>query len=341
MQIDVAGRPDLHDPPLVHDRDVVGHHHGLVLVMGHVEDRDPDSALDLLDLELKRLSQLPIQGAERFIEEQRIRLEHQRARKCHALLLAAGKLARPAIAKFRQAYFFKHLEGLAATSRWRQSPHSERERHIFEHRHLRKQGIALKDDAEIAALGRLPGDVLAIDADLAPIGHFEAGDHHERRRLAGAARAEQGEELPGPQGESDVPNNVLIARIGLPHPSDLEKPAGRPALRAGARASVQARAHKVHGNDCTAFGSRRWDNFRCVRNACAKSARVAKQSSSDAAAAILGVSSYSMLVNIRTGNVVAFGDCRNSAMTTSSKETAKAKMAPATMPGRIAGQYTW
>ena len=39
------------------------------------------------------------------------------------------------------------------------------------------------------------GDVVAVDQDLARGRLLEAGDHPQRRRLAAAGRAEQGEEL--------------------------------------------------------------------------------------------------------------------------------------------------
>jgi hypothetical protein len=46
------GVPDLFETPRVHDRDGVGHRHGLLLVVGHVDERQTDLRLDPLQLDL-------------------------------------------------------------------------------------------------------------------------------------------------------------------------------------------------------------------------------------------------------------------------------------------------
>ena len=44
--VDVLGRLHLLDHAAVHHRDAVGHRERLLLVVGHVDERDPDLALD-------------------------------------------------------------------------------------------------------------------------------------------------------------------------------------------------------------------------------------------------------------------------------------------------------
>ena len=70
-----------------HHGDPIRHHHRLVLIMGHQQDRDADAPLDLLDLDLQLLAQLSIQRRQRFVEQQCVGCEDQRSRQCDPLLL--------------------------------------------------------------------------------------------------------------------------------------------------------------------------------------------------------------------------------------------------------------
>src|SRR5207244_4128219 len=63
---------------------------GLFLVVRHVDEGRPEGALDALQLQLHLLAQLHVEGAERFVQEQRRRTVDQRSRQRHPLLLAAG-----------------------------------------------------------------------------------------------------------------------------------------------------------------------------------------------------------------------------------------------------------
>ena len=99
--VDLGGGADLVDVARVHDRDAVAHRQRFLLVVGHVDERDADLALDALELELHDLSQLEVEGAERLVEQQRTGVVHQRAGQRHALLLSAGELRGLALARSR------------------------------------------------------------------------------------------------------------------------------------------------------------------------------------------------------------------------------------------------
>ena len=99
--VDLGRGADLVDVARVHDRDAVTHRQRFLLVVGHVDERDPDLALDALELELHDLPQLEVQRAERFVEQQRAGVVHQRAGQRDALLLAAGELRGLALARSR------------------------------------------------------------------------------------------------------------------------------------------------------------------------------------------------------------------------------------------------
>jgi hypothetical protein len=67
--------------------------------VGDVDERDPDLALDALELELHLLAELEIERAERLVEEQDARVVDERAGERDALLLATRELLRlPALA---------------------------------------------------------------------------------------------------------------------------------------------------------------------------------------------------------------------------------------------------
>ena len=94
---------------VVHDGDAIGHRHRLFLVVGHVDERDPDLLLDALELDLHLLAQLEVERAERFVEEQDGRLVDQRAGEGDALRLAAGDLGRLAAFEARQLDELEHV----------------------------------------------------------------------------------------------------------------------------------------------------------------------------------------------------------------------------------------
>jgi hypothetical protein len=60
------------------------------LIVGDVDEGDPDLALDVLELQLHLLPELQIQRPERLIEEQHRRPVDEGARQCHPLPLPAG-----------------------------------------------------------------------------------------------------------------------------------------------------------------------------------------------------------------------------------------------------------
>ena len=80
--------------PVAHHGDAVAHRQRLVLVVGDVDERDPERLLDALELDLQVHAQARVERAERLVEQQHRRLEHERARQRDALLLAAGELRR-------------------------------------------------------------------------------------------------------------------------------------------------------------------------------------------------------------------------------------------------------
>ena len=94
---------------VVHHGDAVGHRHRLLLVVGHVDERDPDLLLDALELDLHLLAQLEVEGAERLVEEEDGGPVDERPRERDALRLAARDLGRLALLEARQLDELEHV----------------------------------------------------------------------------------------------------------------------------------------------------------------------------------------------------------------------------------------
>src|SRR6516225_9000830 len=92
--VDVLGRARLLDLARVHHRDNVGGGHRFRLVMGDVDRGVAVLVVQAAHLEAHLLAQIGIEIRERLVEEERLGLDDEGARKRHALLLAARELAR-------------------------------------------------------------------------------------------------------------------------------------------------------------------------------------------------------------------------------------------------------
>ena len=100
--------------PLVHDHDAVGKLERLFLIVRHEHARQADLLVKTAQPAPQLLPHLGIERAERLVEQQHLGLDRQRARKRHALALAAGELRGIAIAQvveLHQLQQVRHLRG--------------------------------------------------------------------------------------------------------------------------------------------------------------------------------------------------------------------------------------
>ena len=97
LVVDLLRRAHLQDPARVHDRDAIAHRQRLVLVVGDVDEGDPDLGLDPLELDLQLLAQLQVQRAQGLVEQEHAWAVDQGAGERNALALAARELARPPV----------------------------------------------------------------------------------------------------------------------------------------------------------------------------------------------------------------------------------------------------
>ena len=94
MLIHLGRRPNLLQPPVAHYHDAIGQRQRLVLIMRHQDGRDAQPPLQQPQLDLHAFAQVLVQCAERLVQQQHRRLDHQCPCQRHALLLTAGKLGR-------------------------------------------------------------------------------------------------------------------------------------------------------------------------------------------------------------------------------------------------------
>ena len=214
----------------VHDGDPIGHRHRLFLVVGHVDEGDPDLLLDPLELDLHLLAQLQIERPERFVQEQDRRPVDQRTGERDALRLAARDLRRLARLEARELDEGEHLPHpglhLAVLDALATQPEGD----VLVDRQVREERVVLEDRVHVPPVRRQPRHVLAMELDQPGRRLFEAADHPQGGRLAAAGGTEEAEELGILDLEVDVVDGdhipELLDDVGQP---DLDRH-GRVAL---------------------------------------------------------------------------------------------------------------
>ena len=194
--VDVLGSAELFDPALTHHREPVGHRHGFFLVVGHVDERDPDLLLDAFELELHLLAQLQVERAERLIEEQHLRVVHQGAGQRDPLLLAARHLRRLALLEADEVDQLQGVLHAGAHLVLAHLPATEAEGHVLEDVEVREQRVGLEHGVDVALVRRQFGHVASTQVHRAVRGVFEPADHAKGRGLATPRGPEHREELP-------------------------------------------------------------------------------------------------------------------------------------------------
>ena len=202
--VEVGRGAGLLDLAAVHDRDRVGHAHGLFLIVRHVHEGDADVLLDALELDLELFAQPQVQRAERFVEQQGARPVHERARQRDALLLAARELRRLALGEVAELHELERLVRALERLRLADLLALEPERDVLLHAEVGEERVGLEHRVDVALVRGMLGDVRAAEEDLALGRVLEAADHPQRRRLATPGRAEHGEEAPARDRHREV-----------------------------------------------------------------------------------------------------------------------------------------
>ena len=228
--------------------------------------RDAHFALQRFQLHLHLAAQIGVQRRKRLIEQQHTRAIHQRASQRHTLLLAAAQLCRSGLREFAHFHHRQRLRDALGNFRLRSILGAQAVRHVFEHRKMRKNRVALENSVHLATMRGNAIQPLRAHPDFAAVQIFEPGDQPQQSRFARAALAENGEKFTAgdiqviPRSTGRRPNRFMtwrMERIG--------------ALAAAAVAAVPtaAASGEVFVTAPPLFRSR----FRCTCRGAARSAR--------------------------------------------------------------------
>ncbi len=165
---------------------LVGHRHGLDLVVGDVDGGGPELLLQFCHLHAHLDPQRRIEIRQRLVEQKRFRLAHDRAPYCDALTLAARKLARLAVQIGRQVQGGGRRLHLAVDVRARQACHLQAERDVAADAHVRIERIGLEHHRQPALRRWHVHHVLAVDQDLTAGDILQSGDQAQERGFAAA-----------------------------------------------------------------------------------------------------------------------------------------------------------
>jgi hypothetical protein len=188
----------------VHHDDLVAHGQRFALVVRHVGHGELQALLQCPDFLAHFASQPGVQVGQRLVKQQHRRLQHQRARQRHTLLLPAREFAGQPVVKADQSHVAQRLYRAAAGGILGHARHAQTVHHVLQHIHVREQRIALEHHAHVA-LGRAQGgDVLPRNEDLPGGGRLQPGDHAQRSGLAAARGPKDGGERAARHLEADA-----------------------------------------------------------------------------------------------------------------------------------------
>ena len=140
------------------------------------------------------LPQLDVDAGGRLVEHDHRRLVHERLADQHAPLHAARQRAHVGVGLRREVEVMQDLVDPVVVVAQAEVAGLDAQR--LAHREERIEHELLRHDAERAARVAVVGDdVVAQDAHRAAVGARQAGEDRDQRRLAGAVRTEQAEEL--------------------------------------------------------------------------------------------------------------------------------------------------
>ena len=215
--VDLVRGPGLLDPAMVHDHDPVGHLQGLFLIVGDEDAGHMDLVVKPSQPAAQFGPHLGVQGAERLIEEEHLRLHGQGPGQGDPLPLAAGELGRVAV---RQSFELHQLEqvldlfpDILFGGAYGTRLHVQAEGHIVGHGQVPEERIVLEDEADLAFPDGPAGGVLAVEDDPPRICGLQPGDDPEQGRLARPGGAQERHQLPAGDGQAHVVQGGKAAEL--------------------------------------------------------------------------------------------------------------------------------
>ena len=213
--VQLLRRGDLLEHPEPHHRNPVAERHRLDLIVGHVDHRGAEPALDPGYLGAHLHAQFRVEVGQRLVHEERGRVADDRPAHRDPLPLAAGQVGRLAVQVLGQVKDAGGLADLLVDDGLRGLRQLQREAHVLADRHVRVERVALEHHGDVAVLRRLVVHHLPGDAQFAFRDVLKSRDHVEGRRLAAPGRADQDDELTITDFQADVVHRERPVRIAL------------------------------------------------------------------------------------------------------------------------------
>src|SRR5690606_18252216 len=217
---DLLGGAQLHHAAVAHQGDPVAEPEGLLEVVG---DEDHRAALLVVQPGHLLLHVAPdqrVEGAERLVEEEDLRVDGEGAGQADGLLLAAGQLGGQALLHARQAALGDDLGGLLAAFGLAHALDLQAVGDVVEDGAVRQQAEVLEHHggavpAQFAQPGLVHGEhVLAVDGDGARGRLDEPGQAAHQGGLAGTGQAHDDEDLALADVETHVAHGGGAAGAG-------------------------------------------------------------------------------------------------------------------------------
>ena len=133
-------------------------------------------------------SDLGIEGAKRFVKEKDFWFNGQCAGKGDALALTSGELAGKTLSEFGELNRLEELLDASANLRFGRAlaflSHAEAESDVLKDAQMLEERVMLKDEARLALVSALRGNIAVAEEDASLIGKFQSRDDAQQCGLA-------------------------------------------------------------------------------------------------------------------------------------------------------------
>ena len=170
----------LHDA-LLHQHDLVGDAHGLLLIVGHKYGGHAGLDLDPADLLPHFQTQAGVQIGQRLIQQQDLGPLHQRPGDGHPLLLAAGELAGLPLQKISDLHQLCHFLRAFPDLLFFDFLIHQGKRNVLLHGHVGIEGVVLENEADPPLFRRQQRNIPVSEKDPAGRRALKAGDQIQQR----------------------------------------------------------------------------------------------------------------------------------------------------------------
>ena len=197
--VDLVGRSDLLDAPLVENSNAVGQLERFILIVSDEDAGDMHSVVEFAEPAAQFEAHFGIERSKRLIKQQNAGFDRQRTGKSNTLALPSRELGRIPMRLIFELNQPKQIIHFLTDffTRWTGAPraNSKTESDVFEDGHMAEEREVLKNKTDAAIAGAAGGNVMAIEFHRAGIGELESRNDAQQGGLAGAGGPEKRDQL--------------------------------------------------------------------------------------------------------------------------------------------------